>query len=247
MAFFPDDLPYRTNALFLGKKTLVQFGCLLSILESIASYSGCHRTTVLKALQELVDYGWLEVTRREPGKPVVYRVIDHEEWAKKNSGLCAVKDVMPWEGEGDPLGKELYSVSGGQARFLPRQMNGLRKCGLTDEKIVAEFRVFLERNPHSGAQWKRIYYDFRTSLFHAAKALSKIANEPNSSSEGSLLRYPHPSRGSDTPRSVEATGTRSVHATQVFELNSKRESGVGVKQLFPLPLRRSGRLTRLLL
>jgi Helix-turn-helix domain len=49
-------------------------------VESISKYFGRHRTTVFKAIQELEGYGLAEVIRREPGKPVVYRFIDHDEW-----------------------------------------------------------------------------------------------------------------------------------------------------------------------
>src|SRR6266852_1135128 len=75
--------------------------------ENTAKHLKRNRKTVLRALEELVKRGWAEVVHKEPGKPVTYRFIDHDEWARNHPGCCTVKDVMPWEGEGDPLGKQL--------------------------------------------------------------------------------------------------------------------------------------------
>jgi hypothetical protein len=188
-------------------------------VNSIANYFGCDRATVFRALQELVDYGWAEIVQREPGKAVVYRFLDHDDWAKMHPDLCIEKDVMPWEGQGDPLGVALYSASGGKAKFLPRQMNGLRKSGFTDDEIVLEFQVFLSRTPQTGSQWIGVYYRFRNHLVRTANDLHQAAAAAkNSSSEGSHGRDPHQSHVCDSPRRTDATGTRRTGATQVFEL-----------------------------
>ena len=170
---------------------IYSWGCRLSnksetfypSAESMADHFSRHRTTVFKALNELVAMGWAEVIQREPGKPVVYRFPDHEEWARNNPDCCTEKDVMPWEGEGDSLGREMFAVSGGQAKFLPRQMNGLRKSGFSDQQIVSEFRTFLDRNPQTGSDWKDVYYKFRSHLVRLAKSLSRAAIEKNSRSD----------------------------------------------------------------
>jgi hypothetical protein len=102
-------------------------------VESIAIHFVRDRSTVFRALGELVKEGWAEIIQREPGKPVTYRFITHKEWAQNNPDCCTKKDVMPWDGQGDPLGQRLYAASGGQAKFLPGQMTGLRKSGLSDD------------------------------------------------------------------------------------------------------------------
>jgi hypothetical protein len=182
-------------------------------VENIANYFDCNRTTVFRALQELVAYGWAEIVRKEAGKPVIYRLIEHEEWAKNNPDCCTEKDTMPWEGQGDPLGKVLYAASGGRAKFLPRQMNGLRGFGFTDEQIAAEFQIFLDRNAQKGAEWTSVYYRFRTFLRRLADDLRKALADRNSRSEGSLAC-----------RRAEATATRRTGATQVFEVSFEREN-----------------------
>jgi hypothetical protein len=78
---------------------------------------------------------------------------------------------MPWEGEGDPLAKQLHAVSGGLAKFLPGQMDGLRKSGMSDEQIASEFRVFLDQNPQKGKNWSCIYYKFHPHLLRLAADL----------------------------------------------------------------------------
>jgi hypothetical protein len=169
---------------------------------SIANHFCKDRTTVFKALQELVRMGWAEVLQREPGKPVVYRFVDHEEWARNHPDLCTEKDVMPWEGEGDPLGREMYAVSGGRAKFLPYQMIGLRKSGFSDQQIVSEFRTFLDRNPQTGSAWKRVYYKFHPHILRLARTFPRPL----------VRRIPVVTCRVDATRThrVDATPTRSV-------------------------------------
>src|SRR5580700_6902786 len=179
---------------------LYSWGCRLSSkseafyasVPSISNHFGKDRTTVFKALQELVAMGWAEVLQREPGKTVVYRFLDHEEWARNNPDCCTEKDVMPWEGDGDPLGRELYAVSGGRAKFLPHQMTGLRKSGFPDQQIVSEFRTFLDRNPQTGSARERVYYKFYRHILRLAKDLYKAAAERNSCNDPSRRSDSHP-------------------------------------------------------
>jgi hypothetical protein len=193
-------------------------------VESIANYFDCNRTTVFRALQELVAYGWAEIVRKEAGKPVVYRLIEHEEWSRNNPDCCTEKDTMPWEGQGDSLGKALYAASGGSAQFLPRQMKGLRSSGFSDNEITHEFQIFLDRNTQKGGEWKSVYYRFRTHLLRLADALRKAAADKNSCSEESHVCNPHASLACDPTRRTEATPTRRTGATQVVEVSLEREN-----------------------
>jgi len=158
-----------------GRRLSANSGSFYPSAVNIAKHFDRNRTTVMGALEEMVNEGWAEVVHEEPGKPVHYRFIDHEEWAKKHPGCCVEKDTMPWDGEGDPLGRELYAVSGGLAKFLPGQMDGLRKSELPDEQIAVEFRVFLERNPQKGRAWKSVYYRFHPYLLNRAEDIRKAA------------------------------------------------------------------------
>jgi hypothetical protein len=122
------------------------------------------RKTVLSALSELAESGFFVIDRSERFKPNTYKVIDHKEWAKRKPGQCIEKASFPWDGEGDLLGCQLYQISGGRVKFLPRQMTGLRKFGLPDEQIIERFRVFIDHADYTGKRWKHAYYDFYASL-----------------------------------------------------------------------------------
>lgn len=116
---------------------------------------------------------------------------------------------MPWDGEGDPLGRQLFAASGGLAKFFPGQMTGLRKSGLPDDQIASEFRIFLDRNPQRAQDWKSVYYRFRRYLLRLAAGLRKAAEVKNSSSDQSLIRDTYQSHRGDTPS--------PLCGTQVFE------------------------------
>jgi hypothetical protein len=206
-----------------GRRLSVNSDCFYPSVKNIASHFTRDRTTVLNALHELVEEGWAEVINREAGKTVTYRFIDHEEWARTHPKYsCTEKDVMPWEGQGDPLAKQLHAVSGGLAKFMSGQMMGLRKSGLSDEQITSEFRIFLDRNPHSGYKWKRVYYGFHPYLHRLSSALRKAVDATNSSSGVSRPRDTHQSHTSDTTSRTGATPTSRVHATQVFEVDFRK-------------------------
>jgi predicted ArsR family transcriptional regulator len=208
---------------------LYSWGCRLSAKSdsfypsavNIAKHFYCDRTTVLRALKELTEDGWAEVVHKEAGKPVTYRLIRHEEWARNHPDRCVVKDTMPWEGEGDPLAKKLHATSGGLAKFMPGQMKGLRIGEFSDEQIESEFRIFLDRNPHKGREWSDVYYHFRTHLLDLVEDLRKVVDK-NSSSEVLHARNTHQSHACNTPSGTGATPTSRTRATQVVELNLER-------------------------
>ena len=217
-----------------GRRLSVNSDSFYPSIKNIARHFGRDRTTVMRALQELVDCKWAEVIHREAGKTVTYRFLDHEEWARKfPAGLCMQKAVMPWEGEGDTLGKQLHAISGGLAKFLPHQMQGLRKSGLPEEQVADEFRIFLDRHPHNGRDWNRVYYHFHPHLLSLSEALRKAVYDKNSSSGVSHPRDTHQSRPRDTTSRTGATPTSRVDATQVFE-SSLRVSGAKVDTI-PTP------------
>jgi len=128
--------------------------------ENVALYFGVHRNTVQRALEELANAGFFELREVERFRPNVYHVVDHKEWAKRHPGLCVKKSSFPWEGEGDPLGRELHAISGQRVKFLPNQTVALRRFGLSEDQIKAEFRTFLDESTYEGKRWKYAYYDF---------------------------------------------------------------------------------------
>jgi hypothetical protein len=197
---------------------------------TIAKYFARDRTTVIRAISELVDSGWAKAVNREPGKPVTYRFVSHKDWAKDHPGLCIERDCMPWAGEGDPLGKRLYSLSSGRAVFLPNQMEGLRKFDFSDEEIAFEFEKFLNQNPHRGAEWNRVYFKFYAYLANAA---DEIADGTITNSDQPLQRDTYQSLQRDTPCGASATPTSRARATQVVgvEFTPGKNRGIGNREI----------------
>jgi len=136
---------------------------------------GVERKTVLRALDELAVNGWFEFQRSERFKPNVYRPVDHREWAKRHPKRCVEKDAMPWDGEGDALGRQLFAISGQRVTFFPNQITGLRALGISDERIIEAFRLFIDGADYEGNEWKRAYYDFHAHLKTLTASLSKTA------------------------------------------------------------------------
>jgi hypothetical protein len=121
-------------------------------------------TTSKRAFQVLESMRFFVRIHFEHGRPVVYKVISHADWAQEHPGLCTVRDTMPWDGEGDLLGRDLYVASGGFARFFPCHMPALRKLGLSDPEILAQFNLFLRQSVPKGREWKDVFYLFRSFL-----------------------------------------------------------------------------------
>jgi len=204
--------------------------------KNIADHLGFCRTAVLAALKEMVELGWAEVLNKEPGRPVQYRFVSHKEWAAANPGCCTVKDSSPWEHEKhDLLAQRLRNVAGGNVHFLKGQMKGLRESGLSDDQIETAFRAFLERNPHKGKEWKRVYYHFHGHLFLFGKAFGKdnpvpaaILRNANSADDAdsvgdnrndqSFQKDYHQSFQNDHTSRFKTTTTSRSQATQVFEV-----------------------------
>jgi len=112
---------------------------------NLAQYFGYERRQIYRGLQQLEDAGLLELKSRQSFQSSVYRVVLHKDWAEKYPGRCATKQALPWDGEGDELGRKMYALSGGRHRFLDYQIKLLRKSGLSEELILAEWQGFIGR------------------------------------------------------------------------------------------------------
>jgi len=196
-------------------------------IDYIAKHFGCDRKTVIEALREMVDSDWAEIRHKEPGRPVAYRFIDHDEWAIAHPDCCIVKDSSPWENEKhDLLAQRLHAASDGNAHFFPGQMKGLRKSDLSDDEIFARWEAFLQANPHKGKMWERVYYHFHAHLFKdgkpapgAAKA-TPVTDSCNDQSAGTDLPQ---SAGTGTGIPTVGTHLSPLERTQGFEVEGLKE------------------------
>jgi hypothetical protein len=163
--------------------------------ENVALYFGVHRNTVQRALEEIANAGFFALREVEQFRPNVYHVLDHKEWAKRHPGLCVKKSSFPWQGEGDPLGRELPAISGQRVKFLPHQTVALRRFGISEDEIKAEFRTFLDESTYEGKRWKYAYYDFLKYLRVLTASRPKNPSASNAvNAEGSSSGTVHQAR-----------------------------------------------------
>jgi hypothetical protein len=139
-------------------------GVFSASMERVAEHFGVDRNTADRAAEELACVGLFGLLQVERFKPNAYRVVDHKKWAQRHPGQCVQKASYPWDGEGDPLGRQLYAISGQRVQFLPNQTTGLRNLGFSDEEIIEEFRTFLDESDYEGKRWKYAYWDFHARL-----------------------------------------------------------------------------------
>ncbi len=128
-----------THAMMLAKRSH-NYYCSQ---RDMAEYFDKNRRTIAAAFQELVSLGFFEEIRADAGKAVNYRPVKHTEWAEKHPNQCVEKLAMPWDGEDDPLGRDLYAVSGGRVKaFFPNVLKSFRKIVNNDAAIITAFKEF---------------------------------------------------------------------------------------------------------
>jgi phage shock protein PspC (stress-responsive transcriptional regulator) len=156
--------------------------------EGVAQYFGVSRWTIQRAMQALVDLGFLVRVAQAPYTPSVYRVIAHNEWEDNHPGCCAKKETLPWsEEKGDPLGVRLWNVSGGKVKYQPYQLTALRKTGLTDDQIATAFEEFVTaeqarcEEDGSHVHWGKVQFRFRRWIIGRTSSdeLEKLGLEPS--------------------------------------------------------------------
>jgi len=131
---------------------------------------------------------------------------------EKHPGLCVKESSFPWEGEGDPLGRELHAINGQRVKFLTNQTVALRRFGLSEDQIKAEFRTFLDESTYERKRWKYAYYDFLKYLRMLAASHPKNPSTSNAvNAERGSSRAVHNARCTkNAPRTVHEPSTTVV-------------------------------------
>ncbi len=96
-------------------------------------------------------------------EPNTFSVLPHDQWAKAHPNQCAVTFDNNWTDGYDPLGIELFNVSGGKVKFRAFQIGWYRNNGLTDEEIVMLFKVWYPAHAKNqkGKKWRNgVGYQF---------------------------------------------------------------------------------------
>lgn len=151
MARLPSPLasPIYNFSLYLSCRTQVFWPSI----PTMAEYFGVSNSTVRRAVHELRDAGFFELTKNPSGKPRYYRPINHTDWAKRHPNRCVRKIAMPWEHEEkDPLAIRLYALSGGET-FYGGFLKGTRNLGFSDDAIALHFADFFAKD-HGGRTFR---------------------------------------------------------------------------------------------
>jgi hypothetical protein len=149
----------------LGLRLSKKSGVFYASAETLALYLGQNYRTILRALAELVEEGLFEVESQELFKPTAYRVIRHVDWVKDHPRTCCTTTQFPWSNEqGDPLGVEMYSASGGRVKLNSGFLKAVRGTGLDDEAILAHWKSFLKAGKSAVGKPKAVFFRFLKHL-----------------------------------------------------------------------------------
>lgn len=102
------------------------------------------RSTASRAYTELAESGFFVLLEYGQFDSNVYQVLTHKEWSALHKDQCAVKEEFPWTPENDPLGNQLWAVSGSRIKFKQFQIDCYRQLGLPDPEIIELFRGWRE-------------------------------------------------------------------------------------------------------
>jgi hypothetical protein len=110
----------------------------------LADYFNYSASRIRDGLKELIDLGFFEQTRAKKFRTNKYRVLSHKEWAMNHPGQCASKGNTPHDPK-DPLGRELWAMTGRSVKFQQSQIDNLRNLQSEDSIIKERFAEFWEK------------------------------------------------------------------------------------------------------
>lgn len=110
---------------------------------NLAEYFDADERHVARAVRQLRQIEFFEWLAADPGHSCVYRPVPHSEWSRSHPGKCTEKIALPWDWEGDPLGRQLFAICDGRIKFFyPNVLKGMRNTGLSDAEIVECMKEF---------------------------------------------------------------------------------------------------------
>jgi hypothetical protein len=149
--------------------------------KTLAKFFKASERSIYRALSELETLKFfidLDAGKTPVGKTKRYQPVSHTDWQKSNPRRCAEKELMPWDGEGDPLGRTLHAMSGDRVEFKAYQINAIRRnmqrWNLTEDNIKNYFPSFLTQMEEEGC--KPAYIPGR--LIQAIKILAPAPTTP---------------------------------------------------------------------
>lgn len=141
-------------------------------VKSMAIFLGCSPRASREAFAHLDFDGWLPIIGDAPKSIYELRgtthakklrqLILHDAWVATHSDkYCFGRDPMPWDGEvHDPLGAQLYRLSGGRLKWYANELKAARAAGgLPDSDLIALWKTMMESKV-KGESLKHLKFQF---------------------------------------------------------------------------------------
>lgn len=125
----------------LALRVAAKSGKFFASIPELAKYFDADEQAIREAIHLLVLSGFFQVENAVKGRAVEYWPVPHSDWANVHPGCCINKDQLPYS-DGDPLGRALWAICGGQYSFQPNFLKSLRKTGHSDAVIEEHFKQF---------------------------------------------------------------------------------------------------------
>jgi hypothetical protein len=108
----------------------------------VGPFFGFDECTIRRGYDDLERIGFFELLEKGCFRASSYRVLNHDQWAKKHPGQCVSKTQYPWSGEGDALGQALSLQTAFTVKFQKFQIDNIRKLGFSDEEVIERFTEY---------------------------------------------------------------------------------------------------------
>jgi DNA-binding transcriptional regulator YhcF (GntR family) len=136
---------------FLGGITSGGKGEFFSSIRQVAIFFGMNYEATRRVFKVLRKLGFIELLTE--GK---FSYVSHEEWAEKNPGKCAARELLPWQECSDPFVGKIWQIAGGKLRVLDWQVAAIRKH-VGEESFLLEFEQQINESVKKripGGDWR---------------------------------------------------------------------------------------------
>lgn len=116
-------------------------------MRGLAPYLHRDEDVLCRSAKLLVNAGWLRVESRKNGSPTIYAPVSHDEFVAVNGAGSCVQTYSPDYWLQDPLGKQIYGLTGGIKIGGPNVLAGWRKLFSRDEIIFMHAEHYLKTHP----------------------------------------------------------------------------------------------------
>jgi hypothetical protein len=152
-----------------GQKTF------FSSIQKVATFFGMNYESVRRSFKVLRKMGFFGL---RDGNPYY---VSHDDWAATHPGMCAQREMFPWQDCSDPFIGQIWSIAGGKIRVVDWQIAAIRKY-IGEAVFLEEFKIEmasanLKRVPGgdwSGTSPKSVFWNVFRRLKDDASSFSTV-------------------------------------------------------------------------